>query len=66
MDFDVKIQKDPAKQASKNTVFFQCIFLWVLEGFGKGFEEVLGLLWESFGGYRRILNQFFGFKTQAF
>ena len=46
----MKIEKNPLKNASKNIVFFHCVFLWVLEGFGKGFGEVLGLLWESFGG----------------
>ena len=56
VDFDVKIENNPLKNASKNIVFFHCVFLWVLEGFGKGFGEVLGLLWESFGRSWGILN----------
>ena len=55
----MKIEKNPVKNASKNIVFFHCVFLWVLEGFGKGFGEVWGLLWESFGGSWGILDQFF-------
>ena len=45
MDFKVKNQKINEKISSKNSVVFDCIFLWVLGGFGEDFGRVLGGVW---------------------
>ena len=45
MDFEVKNQKIREKISSKNNVVFDCIFLWVLGGFGEDFGRVLGGVW---------------------
>ena len=50
LDFEVKIEKNREKNVSKKYVFFDCVFLWILAGFG-GF-------WEGFGGSWRLLGHF--------
>ena len=42
MDFEVEISKNREKNASKNYVFFDCVFLSILGGFGEGFGTLLG------------------------
>ena len=41
----MKIEENREKSRSKNDVFFDCIFLLILEGFGDDFETVLGGVW---------------------
>ena len=45
IDFEVEIWKNREKNASNNYVFFACVLLSILEGFGKGFGRVLGGVW---------------------
>ena len=45
MDFEVKNQKILEEIRFKNNVFFDCIFLWILGGFGEDFGMVLGGVW---------------------
>ena len=45
MDFEAKNQKICDKVFSKNNDFFDCIFLWILGGFGEDFGRVLGGVW---------------------
>jgi len=45
MDFEAKNQKIREKVSSKNNDFFDCIFLWILGGFGEDFGRVLGGVW---------------------
>ena len=42
MDFEVEISKNREKNASKNDVFFDCVFLSIVGGFGEGFGTLLG------------------------
>ena len=49
MDFEVKNQKIRETISSKNNVVFDCIFLWVLGGFGEDFGRILGGFWEDSG-----------------
>ena len=60
MDFEVKNQKILEKIRFKSNVFFDCIFLWILGGFGESLGRVLGGVWEAFrrdlGHFGRILQ----------
>ena len=49
MDFEAEISKNREKNGSKNYVFFDCIFLSILGGFGKGFGTLLGGGFEPLG-----------------
>ena len=49
MDFEVEISKNHEKNASENDVFFDCVFLSILRGFGEGFGTVLGGDLDSLG-----------------
>ena len=42
LDFEVEISKNPEKNASKKYAFFDCVFLSILGGCGKGFGTLLG------------------------
>ena len=42
MDLEVEISKNREKSASKNDVFFDCVFLSIFGGFGEGFGMLLG------------------------
>ena len=42
MDFEVEISKIREKNASKNYVFFDSVFLSIFGGFGEGFGMLLG------------------------
>ncbi len=45
-----KSSKNVKKSSPKrNYVFFDHIFEWILRGFGEGFGELLGEVWEGFG-----------------
>ena len=44
-----KFKKIVKKNGSKNHIFFVCVFLSILERFGKGVGRVLGELWEALG-----------------
>ena len=43
-----KLKNIMKKNASKNDVFFACVFKWILESFGEGFGRVLGGFGDSF------------------
>ena len=45
MDFEAKNEKDREKNSSQNDVFFECIFILVLGGFGEDFGRVWGGVW---------------------
>ena len=60
MDFEVENQKILEKIRFKSNVFFDCIFLWILGGFGEGFGrglEALGVSWVTF--WRHFLKLVF-------
>ena len=40
-----KILENREQNVSKNHIFFACVFLSILERFGKGFGRVLGGVW---------------------
>ncbi len=56
MEFEVKDQKILEKIRFKNNVFFDCIFLWILLGFGEDLGRVLGGVWRLW----EPLRPFFG------
>ena len=41
----MKIEENREKSRCKNDVFFDCLFLLILEGFGEDFGMVLGGVW---------------------
>ena len=49
MDFEVEISKNHEKNASEIYIFFDCVFLSILRGFGEGFGTVLGGDLDSLG-----------------
>ena len=49
MALEAQIEEYHEKNASKNDVFFACVFKWILESFGEGFGRVLGGFWEVLG-----------------
>ena len=46
---EAKIEENREKNASKNDVFFACVFSWILESFGEGFGKVLEGVWDLLG-----------------
>ena len=56
MDFEVKNQKILEKIRFKNNVFFDCIFLWILGGFGEGLGRVLGGVWRLLASLRSLFG----------
>ena len=65
MDFEVKIEKNREKNVSKKYVFFDCVFLSILGGFGEGFGrglEPLGASWATF--WRLFLMLVFGMLSK--
>ena len=56
MDFEVKIEKNREKNVSKKYVFFDCVFLSILGGFGEGFGRILGGIWRLLA----LLGSFLG------
>ena len=47
--FEVQIEENHENDAFKNSVFFACVFLSILGGFGDGFGRVLGGFVASLG-----------------
>ena len=45
MDFEVKDETNLETNDSKNDGFVDRISKWILDGFGEGFEVVLGEVW---------------------
>ena len=54
------------KNASQNIVFFDCVFQWILRGFGRGLGRDLGSILASPGSSWAPLADFLGFKNQVF
>ena len=46
---ETKIPENRENNASKNHVFFACVFPSILEGFGVGFGRVVGGVWDLLG-----------------
>ena len=46
---EVKIEENHENDAFKNGVFFACVFLSILGGFGEGFGRGLGGVWRLCG-----------------
>ena len=59
MDFAVKNHKNCEKMNSKNNVFFDCIFLWILGGFAEDFGRVLGGVWRLSASLGSLLGVIF-------
>ena len=51
MALEAQIEEYHEKNASKNDVFFACVFKWILESFGEGFGRVLGGPWRLLGHF---------------
>ena len=48
--------KYPHEIDSKSNVFFDCIFLWILGGFGEGLGRVLGEVWRLLASLRSLFG----------
>ena len=62
MDFEVQNQKIREKISSTINVVFDCIFLWILGGFGEDFGRVLGGVWRLLA----LLGSLFGILFWCF
>ena len=49
MASEAKNAENRENNASKNHVFFACVFQSILEGFGVGFGRVVGGVWDLLG-----------------
>ena len=58
---EAQIEEYHEKNASRNDVFFACVFKWILTSFGEGFGKVLGGFWEvlgvSWGTFKPLLSR---------
>ena len=59
MVLEAKIGENLEKKASKNDVFFACVFSSILAGFGEGFGRVLEGVWRVLASLGSLFGVFF-------